>query len=136
MATHPYISGPGNITQMIGFLRKNFPASVTSDTVKKLQLASKNESYVINALQFIGLIDEKGRRTDKGHEVLTTHDEEAFKKAFEGLVRDAYKDLFDLRGEDAWTMPKDDLIGYFRSADKTSEVIEYAKLACSKRSAR
>jgi hypothetical protein len=40
---------------MIGFLRKNFPATVTSDTVKKLGLASKNESYVINVLQFLGL---------------------------------------------------------------------------------
>jgi hypothetical protein len=58
MASHPYISGAGNITQMIGFLRKNFPATVTSDTVKKLGLASKNESYVINVLQFLGLIDE------------------------------------------------------------------------------
>lgn len=123
MASHPYISGAGNITQMIGFLKKNFPATVTSDTVKKLGLASQNESYVINALQFIGLIDEKGKRLDKGHAVLTTHDEGAFKKAFEGLVRDAYKDLFDLRGEDAWTMTKSELIGYFRSADKTSDVI-------------
>lgn len=49
MASHPYISGPNNITQMIGYLRKNFPAVVTSETVKKFQLASNNESYVINA---------------------------------------------------------------------------------------
>lgn len=67
MASHPYISGAGNIAQMIGFLRKNFPATVTSDTVKKLQIASNNESYVINALQFIGLMDEEGKRTDIGH---------------------------------------------------------------------
>jgi hypothetical protein len=54
---------------------------------------------------------------------LATHDEEAFKQAFEGLIRHSYKDLFDLRGDDAWAMNKDALIGYFRSADKTSEVI-------------
>ena len=82
MASHPYISGPGNITQMVAFLRKNFPATVTSDTVKKLGLASKNESYVINALQFVGLIDEQGKRTEKGHEVMTTHDDAAFKAAY------------------------------------------------------
>jgi hypothetical protein len=123
MSSHPYISGVGNITQMIGFLRKNFPATVTSDTVKKFQLASNNESYVINALQFIGLIDEKGNRTNRGHEVLTKVDEDEFKSAFEGLIRDAYKDLFDLRGDDVWTMSKDQLIGYFRSTDKTSDVI-------------
>src|SRR5271167_1144838 len=115
MASHPYISGAGNVTQMIGFLRKNFPAIVNSDTVKKLGVAPKNEGYVINALQFIGIIDEGGKRTNRGREVLTTHDEEAFRQTFEALIRDSYKDLFDLRGDDAWTMNKDALIGYFRS---------------------
>jgi Family of unknown function (DUF5343) len=123
MASHPYISGAGNITQMIGFLRKNFPTTVTSDTVKKLGLASKNESYVINVLQFLGLIDEKGKRTDAGHNAMTKHDEIEFHSAFEGIVKTAYSDLFDLRGDDAWTMDKNQLIGYFRSADKTSDVI-------------
>ena len=123
MASHPYISGPGNITQMIGFLKKNFPSTVTPETVKKLQIPSNNESYVINALHFIGLIDEEGKRTDKGHEVLTIHDDEGFKSAFSDLVRTAYVDLFELRGDDAWTMSRDELIGYFRTADKTSETI-------------
>jgi len=123
MASHPYISGAGNITQMIGFLRKNFPTTVTSDTVKKLGLASKNESYVINVLQFLGLIDEQGKRTDAGHEAMTKHDEGEFQLAFEGIVKSAYSDLYELRGDDAWTMNKDQLISYFRSADKTSDVI-------------
>ncbi len=122
MASHPYISGPGNITQMIGYLRKNFPASVTSDTVKKFQLASNNESYVINALQFIGLIDEEGKRTESGHQVLLLNDAE-FPEAFADLIRLSYKDLFDLRSEDAWSLSKTELVGYFRTTDKTSEVI-------------
>jgi Family of unknown function (DUF5343) len=108
---------------MIGFLKKHFPATVTSETVKKFHLAPNNESYVINALQFIGLIDEQGKRTDKGHEVLTTHDDANFKAAFADLVRTAYKDLFDLRGDDAWTMSRNDLISYFRTTDKTSAAI-------------
>lgn len=123
MASHPYISGAGNITQMIGFLRKNFPATVTSETVKRLGLASKNESYVINVLQFLGLIDEQGKRTDEGHAVMTKHDEAEFHSSFEAMVKSAYSELFDLRGDDAWTMNKDQLIGYFRSADKTSDII-------------
>lgn len=123
MASHPYISGVGNITQMIGFLRKNFPATVTSDTVKRLGLAPKNESYVINVLQFLRLIDEQGKRTDEGHAVMIKHDEAEFQASFEALVKSAYSDLFDLRGDDAWTMTKDQLIGYFRSADKTSDII-------------
>jgi hypothetical protein len=92
MASHPYISGAGNITQMVGLLRKNFPTSITSDTVKKFGLASKNESYVINALQFIGVINEQGKGPDRGMSVFTTHKEEEFQTAFEGLVRDACND--------------------------------------------
>lgn len=107
---------------MIGFLRKNFPATVTSETVKKFGLASNNESYVINALQFIGVIDEEGKRTEKGHDIFVL-DDDAFSKAFEGLVKDAYKDLFDIRGDDAWTLTKSELTSYFRTTDKTSEVI-------------
>ncbi|MEA3107541.1 MAG: hypothetical protein QOI88_2146, partial [Gammaproteobacteria bacterium] len=51
MATFPYISGAGNVAQMISQLRKSFPNVVSADTVKKLGIASNNESYVINVLQ-------------------------------------------------------------------------------------
>lgn len=122
MPTHPYISGPGSVEQMIGFLRKNFPVTVTSETVKKFGLAPNNESYVINALQFIGVIDGDSKRTIKGHDAFVLGDDE-FSKSFESLVREAYKDLFDTRGEDAWSMNRRDLITYFRTTDKTSEVI-------------
>lgn len=122
MASHPYISGPGNIAQMIAYLRKNFPASVTSETVKKFGLAPQNESYIINALQFIGIIDQEGKRTGPGQDVFVLGDED-FPKAFEGLIRAAYTDLFETRAEDAWTMTKPQLTGYFRAADKTSEII-------------
>lgn len=122
MASHPYISGAGNIAQMIAYLRKNFPATVTSETVKKFGLAPQNESYIINALQFIGIIDQEGKRTEPGHQVFLLGDDE-FPKAFEGLLRSAYSDLFETRGEDAWTMTKPQLTGYFRATDKTSEII-------------
>lgn len=122
MASHPYISGAGNVAQMVGFLRKNFPATVKSETVKKFGLASNNESYVINALQFVGVIDEEGKRTSKGHDVFVLPDDQC-PGAFEAMVKGAYHDLFDLRGDDAWTMTKSELTGYFRTTDKTSEVI-------------
>jgi hypothetical protein len=123
MATHPYISGPGNIAQTIALLRKNFPATVTSDTVKKYGIASNNESYVINALQFIGAIDKDGKRTEAGHGVFSIHDEKKFQEEFSKLITSAYADLFDIRGDDAWSLSKSDLIGYFRTADKTSDLI-------------
>lgn len=122
MASHPYISGAGNIAHMIGFLRKNFPPKLTSETVKKYGLASNNESYVINALQFIGVIDDEGNRIEKAHDVFVKGDPE-FSKGFEGLIKSAYSDLFELRGDDAWSLGKSELTAYFRTTDKTSEAI-------------
>jgi hypothetical protein len=107
---------------MVSHLRKNFPATVNSETVKKFSLASNNESYLINALQFIGIIDDKGKRTDIGHRIFVLPEGE-FQEEFSKLVRTAYGDLFDTRGDDAWSVPKKDLVSYFRTADKTSEVI-------------
>jgi hypothetical protein len=121
--SHPYISGAGNITAMISQLRKNFPATVTTDTVKKIGLASNNESYVINAIQFLGLIDEEGKRTAKGQEVLATHDQTEFESAFGVMVKEAYSDLFETHGDAAWDLDRDKLVNYFRKTDKTSDVI-------------
>ena len=74
--THPYISGAGNITQMINQLRKSFPTTVNSDTVKKLGLAPNNESYVISVLQYINLINEQGKKTSAASEVFSKHKDE------------------------------------------------------------
>lgn len=122
LATHPYISSPGGVIQMIGYLRKNFPSSVTSETVKKFSISPNNESYVINALQFIGVLDAEGKRTKIGHDIFVLGND-AFTKAFESLIKDSYKDLFEIRGEDAWKLNRSDLISYFRTTDKTSEIV-------------
>ncbi|MFN2515016.1 MAG: DUF5343 domain-containing protein [Pyrinomonadaceae bacterium] len=63
--SHPYISGAGNVVQAVNQLRKTFPATVTADTFKKLGIASNNESYVINTLRFIGVLDA-GRKENAG----------------------------------------------------------------------
>ena len=124
MATsHPYISGAGNIAQMISQLRKSFPAKVTSDTVKKLGLAPNNESHVINSLQFIGLINEEGLKTEQGGIVFSKHKDDEFSAAFSTLVKNAYSELFELRGDAAWILEPDDLITFFRQNDQTSDAI-------------
>lgn len=123
MATHPYISGAGNIAQMISNLRKYFPPTVDAQTVKRFGLAPKNESYVINALQFIGLIDENNKPTSVGKSVMAQHNDDEFKLEFAQLVKEAYRDLFDLHGDGAWGLDKDGLITFFRQADKTSDAI-------------
>jgi Family of unknown function (DUF5343) len=53
--SHPYISGAGNVTAIIAQLRRNFPQTVTSETVRKFGIASNNESYLVNMLAFLGL---------------------------------------------------------------------------------
>jgi hypothetical protein len=59
---HAYFQSPGHFTQLITHLRRTFPPSVTADTVKKLGLAPKNESYLLNTLRFLGLIGWAGGR--------------------------------------------------------------------------
>jgi hypothetical protein len=121
--THPYISGAGNVAQMIGHLRKSFPATITSKTVKKLGLAPNNESYLINVLQFIGVIDEKGKKTSEANKVFSHQKDEEFSKSFEALVKKAYSALFDLHGEGSWDLAGDEIVTFFRQSDQTSATI-------------
>lgn len=120
---HPYTSSTGQLIQVVEYLRQSFPATVDAKTLQKLGLAAKNESYILNILRFIGVIDEKGNRIDNAHRVFTTHDNDDFKKEFSSIVKNGYKDLFELRSDAAWTLDENALITYFRSADKTSKVV-------------
>jgi hypothetical protein len=54
----------GNITTTVAQLRKNFPERVTLETKNKFTIALNNKSYVISALQFIGVIYENGKKTE------------------------------------------------------------------------
>ena len=121
--SHPYISGVGNISEMIKHLRKSFPATISSGTVKNLGLAPKNESYVINALQFIGIIDENGKKTDDAKKIFSIHEDEEFCKEFSQLVKKAYQALFDLHGDETWKLESDSLITFFRTTDETGHQI-------------
>lgn len=121
--SHPYISGAGNISQMIIHLRKSFPQTVSSETVKKLGIASNNESYVISALQFVGIIDEEGKKTQEAKNVFSHHKDDKFSDEFSKLVKKSYHALFDLHGDDSWTLDVDDLITFFRRSDQTSDAI-------------
>jgi hypothetical protein len=123
MATFPYISGAGNVAQMIAQLRKSFPSVVSADTVKKLGIASNNESYVINILQFIGLLDAESKKTQLAGQIFTKHKDEDFARALEAPVKSAYSTLFELHGDASWMLSDEDLITFFRQSDQTSDVI-------------
>ena len=120
--SHPYISGAGSISTMIEKLRKTFPTSVTSQTVKQYNLAKKNESHVINALQFIGVIDDAGKPTDEIRRVFALTKNNEFQEAFSKLIESSYSKLFDIHGDSAWTLDDRDLLSFFRATDKTSDL--------------
>jgi hypothetical protein len=120
---HPYMSGGGAITKVIEHFRRSLPPTIDASVLKKLGLAKQNESYLINVLQFIGVVKEDGTPTDKALSVFTQHDDMAFAKAFCEMVKAAYTDLFSLHGDNAWALDQPALITYFRQTDKTSAVV-------------
>jgi hypothetical protein len=120
---HPYAPAPGGITSAIVQLRKSFPPTVNAETLKQLGIAPKNESYVINVLRFIGAIDKDGKQTDKALTAFSHHNDADFQKAIEELVKTAYGDLFALQKDAAWGLSSDKLIAFFRSKDKTTDLV-------------
>ena len=119
--THPYSpSGGGAITATVIQLRKSFPSKISADTLKKLGIASNSESYVINTLRFLGVIDAGGNKTKEATAVFTKHNDADFQEAFSELVKKAYSELFALRGDESWELSIDDLISFFRTEDQTS----------------
>lgn len=122
-AKYPYVSGSGGLVQATNHFRKSFPPEVTAATLKKLGIASNNESFVINILRFINLLDEKGQKTSDANSVFSQHNDEEFQLGLAKLIENAYDDLFLLYGDSTWDLPSDKLISFFRNTDKTSAVV-------------
>lgn len=120
---HPYMSGSGGVNQLVIQLRKSFPATVTADTLKKLGIAPQNETYVLNIMKFIGVLDTENKKTAEATSIFNTHDNLDFQREFGKLVVASYHELFDLHGEDAWTLSIDKLISFFRTNDGTSDIV-------------
>lgn len=118
--SHPYIPSAGMIVQTFTQLRKMFPSKVDAETLRKLSIAPKNESMVINVLRFLGFIDDESNKTATASTVFQKHDDAAFASALEKVIKDAYKELFQIVGDDAWGADRGTLIGFFRVQDETS----------------
>lgn len=123
MPRFPYVASRGPLASTIQQLRRSFPSELTAQTLKKLNLAPNNESYIINTLRFIGIIDEAGGRRTEQTKCFNQTDAAAFAREFAPLVQAAYSELFELRGDEAWTLNTDALETYFRNADDTSQVV-------------
>jgi Family of unknown function (DUF5343) len=120
---HPYVQGPGALVQVITQFRKSFPANVAATTLKKLGIAPNNESYVLNVVRFLGLIDQEGKKTTDATKAFNLHDDSQFSKAFAALVSKAYGELFELHGDGAWNLDNAALINFFRTHDGTTAVV-------------
>lgn len=121
---YPYVASAGPLVKTIEHLRKkSFPKEVTADTLRKLGVAPKNESYVINTLRFLGVLDDKGKKVDAKASAFDQHKDEQFQLEFEKLVSSAYEELFELHGDDAWKMSRADLAQFFRTTDHSSELV-------------
>jgi len=129
---HPYFNNPTDFVKLITHLRRTFPPSVTADTIKKLQLAPKNESYLIGVLRFLDLIDAEGNKTELAGEVFYISKDEDFQAQFAQVVEKAYPELFILHGPQTWDLDKDSLIAFFRQNDKSSDPVGKAQASTFK----
>ena len=120
---HPYMSGSGGVTQLTTQLRRSFPSTVTAETLKKLGIAPNNETYVLNILKFIGVLDAENKKTAAATPIFNQHNDSDFQEQFSKLVGQAYHELFDLHGPDAWSLSIDKLIAFFRNHDGTSDIV-------------
>ena len=124
---HPYTSGSAGLNQVVAHLRRSFPAQVTAETLKKLGIAPNNETYVLNTLRFIGVLDSENKKNAVAASVFNKHDDAEFQSSFSKLVQTAYADLFSLHGDSAWSLSTDKLISYFRNTDHTSAIVGQRK---------
>lgn len=83
---YPYVASAGPLVKSVTHLRRSFPKEVTADTLRKLGVAPKNESYVINVLRFLGVIDEEGKKVDVKAKALVNHHDDVFAAEFGSLV--------------------------------------------------
>lgn len=121
--THPYTpSGAGGITSAVTQFRSNLPQNVNAQTLKKFGIAPNNESYIINILRFVGVIDDDGERTERATTIFAQDDTD-FQKEFGEMVKTAYSELFHLYNEAAWDLPDNKLISFFRTTDQTSSIV-------------
>jgi len=121
-ASYPYITAPSYLRQLIVTLRGSFPPQLSTATLKKLGIAPNNESSTISTLKRLGLLDSLGMRTPRAESVFSIPDDQAFAAAFGDVVRDAYRDLFEIRGENAWSLSSEELETFFQATGTSPKV--------------
>ena len=106
---HPYSSGSLGLLQMVTQLRKSFPPN--------------NETYVLNILRFLGVLDTENKKTSESAQLFNQHEDADFKLGFSKLVEKAYHELFALHGDGTWGLPTNKLISFFRNHDGSGDIV-------------
>lgn len=120
---YPYVASAGPLVRTINHLRRSFPKEMNADTLRKLGLAPKNESYVINVLRFLRVIDEAGKKIEANAKAFLQHKDESFASELEALVKESYEELFELHGDGAWDLDRASLTQFFRTSDHSTDVV-------------
>ena len=122
MANYPYVSGPAAVITAFAQLRKGFPPKVDASYLQRNNIAPANESYIISILKFLGLIDDEGNRVEGKTDYFFGNDD-SFKAGLENVLRESYAQVFSDMGDGALDAEKSALTHWFRSADKTSDLV-------------
>ena len=109
----PYGPAKGML-QGLQLLQRVDPARVDEPFLRTHQVAPNNEYKVIGALEYLGLIDELGRPTEKSRLLKTRGG--AFILNLQTIVRDAYANLF--REVDLKQATREDIYNYFVTHEK------------------
>jgi len=121
--TYPYVTSSGPLLEVFAYLRTAFPPLVSTAALQQLGLAPKNESYIVNILRFIGVIDTAGAGGEGNAALFTCRNDAAFAAGMEKLVRQAYMPLFDLHADKAWALDTGSLTEFFRQEDRSSPTV-------------
>ncbi|MDY6910861.1 MAG: DUF5343 domain-containing protein [Chloroflexota bacterium] len=106
--TPPYGPTKG-MMQALQLMRKNTPSKIDSNYLRMNRIAPGNEYKVMGALRFLGIIDDEGMLTEKSRQLKTKG--VAFTSAMQGIVRDAYKNVF--RYFNGGKCSQEDVYNYF-----------------------
>lgn len=91
--TPPYLSKV-KLSAVIDYVSSRNLAEVSNDTFLKNNFSGADAGLAVNSLKFLGFIDDAGKSTELMTKLRLTGD--ARKQAFEKIVKDAYKKLFDV----------------------------------------
>jgi len=121
----PY-SPPSNVIDLLQRLRtRNLPEVVNSEYLAATGLSSALGSRLLNTLRFLNLIRESGEPEDVLRSLARSTDDE-YKQVLEGVIRDAYRDIFDVI--DPSQDSQDAIVNAFRRFEPASQHYRMASL--------